>query len=74
MGSRLVIRVSASSVSVPRCLICRRVIRPNEWAVLKAIVLKGDELEIEGYHYRCRQLRGSPQDESEKSKRKEAEK
>jgi len=73
MGSNLVIRVSASSVSVPRCLICQRVIRPNEWAVLKALVLKGDELEIEGYHYCCRKAVGSPQDESETENGKERE-
>jgi len=74
MGSTLVIRVFASSVSVPRCLICQQVIRPGEWAVLKAFVLKGGRLEIEGYHYRCRKTVGSLQDGSETENGKEGEK
>jgi len=74
MGSYFVIRVFGSRVSAPRCQICRKVIRPGEWAVLKALVLKGGRLEIEGYHYHCRQLFASQQDGSETTEGKEARK
>jgi hypothetical protein len=65
MGSYLIIRVFGSSVSVPRCQICREVIHPGERIVLKALVLKEGQLELEGYHHHCRQLFGSQQDGSE---------